>query len=75
VRSIAAQGKPDCARLIGLTGGTDVGQRERLLMILWGLVLLEIVSPIPMALTVGAIWVLIARPPWFLQMVQRLYRD
>jgi len=44
-------------------------------MILWGVVLLEIVSPIPMALTVGAVWVLIARPPWFLQMVQSLYRD
>lgn len=52
-----------------------MSQQDRLLIILWAVVLLEIVSPIPLALTVGAVWVLIARPPWFLQMVQTLYRD
>ena len=52
-----------------------MNERDRLFTILWGAVLLEIVSPIPALLTIGAIWVLVARPPWFLQMVQTLYRD
>ena len=52
-----------------------MSQRDRLTIVLWGAVLLEIVSPIPAVLSLVAIWVLIARPPWFLQMVQTLYRD
>lgn len=52
-----------------------MSQHDRLLTILWGAVVLEIVSPIPAVLTFGAVWVLIARPPWFLRMVQTLYGD
>jgi hypothetical protein len=42
--------------------------------LLWGAVILELVSPIPMVLTFGAIYVLLVRPPWFLDMIQDLYR-
>lgn len=50
-------------------------QRDRLLTILWAVVLLEMLSPIPTLLTIGSAWVLLSRPPWFLQMVQTLYRE
>ena len=40
---------------------------------LWLAVLLEIVSPIPAVLSIGAIWVLLFRPPWLPRLVDRLY--
>ncbi|NIM01636.1 MAG: hypothetical protein GTN89_12575 [Acidobacteria bacterium] len=40
---------------------------------LWLIVLLELISPIPVFLTIGAIVVLLTRPPWFRQMVDELY--
>ena len=40
---------------------------------LWAVVLLELLLPVPGLLTLGAIWVLVVRPPWFLDVVQRLY--
>ncbi len=45
------------------------------LALLWALVLLELLSPIPAVLTFGAIYVLAARPPAFLDLVRRLYGD
>jgi hypothetical protein len=45
------------------------------LALLWVLVLIELVSPVPALLTLGAIWVLLFRPPWFLELVRRLYAD
>lgn len=42
---------------------------------LWIVVLVELLSPIPAFLTFGAIYVLVARPPWFYSLVQELYRD
>ena len=44
-----------------------------ILVLLWAVVLVELLSPIPAFLTVGAIWVLLARPPWFLALVHDLY--
>lgn len=41
--------------------------------ILWLVVLLELVSPLPAVLTFGAIYVLLFRPPWFGRMVRELY--
>ena len=41
---------------------------------LWLVVLIEIVSPIPALLSVGAVWVLLFRPPWLPRLVERLYR-
>lgn len=41
---------------------------------LWLVVLVEILSPLPAFLSLGAIWVLIARPAWFPRLVERLYR-
>ena len=42
---------------------------------LWLVVLLELVLPVPGFLTLGALYVLAARPPWFLDMVIRLYGE
>ncbi len=42
---------------------------------LWLIVLLELVSPVPALLTFGAIYVLLVRPPWFLDLVVHLYAD
>ncbi len=42
---------------------------------LWAVVLLEAVSPVPAILTFGAAYVLLARPPWFSDLVQELYRE
>ncbi len=42
---------------------------------LWLIVLFELISPIPAFLTIGAIIVLLAKPPWFRQMVDDLYRS
>lgn len=43
--------------------------------LLWAMILLELVSPIPAFLTLGAIWVMFLRPPWFLHLVQQLYGE
>ncbi len=43
------------------------------LVLLWAIVLFELVSPIPAALTFGAIYVLAVRPPAFRDLVLRLY--
>jgi hypothetical protein len=43
------------------------------LLILWLIVLLEILSPVPAFLTLGAAYVLLFRPPRFLDLVLRLY--
>ena len=45
------------------------------IFVLWLVVLLELVSPVPAFLTLGAAYVLLVRPPWFLDLVQRLYAD
>ena len=49
--------------------------RAALLMTLWAVVLLELVLPVPGLLTLGALYVLAARPPWFPELVSRLYDD
>ena len=46
---------------------------SRTLLLLWLIVVLEIVSPLPLALSIGAVWVLAARPPWFYDLVCELY--
>ena len=43
------------------------------LLLLWLIVVIEFLSPIPGALTIGAAWVLLTRPRWFLTLVLRLY--
>ena len=40
---------------------------------LWVVILLELVLPVPGFLTLGALYVLAARPRWFLDLVLRLY--
>jgi len=42
---------------------------------LWLIVLLELISPIPAFLTIGAVIVLLTKPPWFRQLVEDLYRS
>jgi len=42
---------------------------------LWLIVLLEVISPIPAFLTIGAIIVLLTKPPWFRQLVDDFYRE
>lgn len=42
-------------------------------VLLWAIVALELFSPIPAFLTLGTIWVLLFRPPWFRELVDRLY--
>ena len=41
--------------------------------LIWAIVVVELLSPIPAALTIGAIYVLLARPRWFLEIVGELY--
>ena len=41
--------------------------------LLWSIVLLELVSPLPAFLTLGAIYVLLVRPDWFRRWVNELY--
>lgn len=48
---------------------------RNLLLLAWILVAVELISPLPAFLTLGAIYVLIARPPWFPRIVERLYGD
>jgi len=40
---------------------------------LWAVVLLELLLPVPGVLTLGAIYVLLRRPRWFLLLVLRRY--
>ena len=47
--------------------------RPTLVALLWAIVLVEVVSPVPGVLTLGALYVLIARPSWFPALVRRLY--
>ena len=42
-------------------------------LIAWAIVVIEIVSPVPLALSLGAIYVLLVRPAWFADFVDRLY--
>ena len=42
---------------------------------LWSIIALELISPIPAFLTIGAIVVLLTRPPWFRELVDDLYRE
>lgn len=51
-----------------------MGRTQRI-VVLWVVVVLELISPIPAFLTLGAMWVLLTRPPWFLELVQSLYDD
>jgi hypothetical protein len=48
-------------------------RRSAPLVLLWLLVALEFLSPVPAFLTFGAAWVLLARPRWFLELVRALY--
>ena len=48
---------------------------SNILVWLWLIVLLELVLPVPGLLTIGAIYVLIARPPWFPEVVRSIYGD
>lgn len=50
-----------------------VTRRQRVLALLWALIVLEILSPIPLALTLGSAWVLATRPGWFLEIVRNVY--
>jgi hypothetical protein len=43
------------------------------LALIWAAIVLELLSPIPAFLTLGAVWVMLARPPAFLRLVLRLY--
>jgi len=45
------------------------------LVLIWLMIALELISPIPAFLTLGAVWVMIDRPPWFLRLVLRLYGE
>lgn len=46
---------------------------SRTLLLLWLIVVLEVLSPVPLFLSIGAAYVLLARPPWFYDMVCGLY--
>ena len=50
-------------------------QSKNLSLKLWLIVVLEVISPIPVFLTIGAILVLLTKPPWFRKMVDDLYRE
>ena len=57
-----------------MTGRTPV-RTSNLLVLLWAMVVLEFLSPIPAFLTLGAVYVLLFRPPWFPELVRRLYQQ
>jgi hypothetical protein len=48
---------------------------SRTVFLLWAVVLLEIVSPIPAFLSLGAVYVLLARPAWLPRIVRELYDE
>ena len=49
------------------------GGSSNTLFILWMVVILELVSPLPALLTFGTIYVLLFKPPWFRNLVRQLY--
>ena len=49
--------------------------KSNLQFALWAIIALEILSPIPAVLSLGAIYVLLFRPPWFPRLVETLYTD
>ena len=51
-------------------GGTEMYVLET-----GSVVLLEIVFPLPAVLSLGAVYVLVARPAWFPRLVRELYRE
>ena len=53
----------------------EARRRDRVVALLWLLVVLELISPFPLALTFGTAWILIARPAWFRRLVDVLYDD
>jgi hypothetical protein len=48
---------------------------SKVVVLLWIVVLVELISPVPAVLSFGAAYVLLARPPWFLRLVEELYSD
>ena len=48
---------------------------SRNVLLLWVVVLVEIVAPIPGLLSLGAVYVLLVRPGWFPAIVRELYGD
>lgn len=48
-------------------------RRFRILVVLWLIVVLELISPVPLVLTFGAAYVLVVRPRWFHDLVRELY--
>ena len=48
-------------------------RRPSLILLLWSIVILELVSPVPAVLTLGAAYVLLRRPRWFPELVRRIY--
>lgn len=55
--------------------GRGGSRRTRIVALLWALVVLEALSPMPLALTGGVAWVLAVRPRWFLELVKTVYGD
>ena len=45
----------------------------RTVLLLWLVVALELLLPVPGLLTLGAVWVLLTRPAWFPKLVDELY--
>ena len=45
------------------------------LALLWAVVVMEVLAPVPALLSLGAIYVLVARPRWFLILVLGLYQE
>jgi hypothetical protein len=48
---------------------------SRNVLLLWAVVLLEVVLPVPAFLSLGAVYVLLIRPPWLPRLVRELYED
>ena len=46
---------------------------NRLVLLAWGLVVIELLLPVPGPLSLGAIYVLAVRPAWFARTVRELY--
>jgi len=46
---------------------------SRTVLLLWAIVVLEIVSPVPAFLSLAAVYVLLVRPPWLPRIVRELY--
>lgn len=48
---------------------------SKTVLLLWIVVVIELLSPVPALLTLGAIWVLVARPAWLPRLVDELYAE